>query len=724
MADEYKNTNSPDILNKEEEFSIEDYLFIINRRKWVVIIICLAILILGMLYTNSKTRIYASACEIFTNQDRNQSMYNKDQLMAIANIANMSTNSTEMVSKLICNPDSMEEAFNLLSDADKQNGFSGRVPTSGVVVNEVEKGGRIYNVVVNSKDPNASANMANNLAQLYFEKEAENFNEYSNIAQNQIKEEIDKIIIQIDTVRDKMVYLKQKTGIYSVETDISARVSNRNNIENQINQAEVELASLERQYDETVKAFNNTPKTIKRETKQSISTVDAISKRIDLLTTERNELLLKFTPNSREVKDIDDKIAFEKSKMRDATEDKGYVEKTHSEIDNIEQLQARQNNIDNLKIQIEGKKTSIARLKSLLAKTEQSLKSVPYDENELAKVSEQYQILKDNLALLQSNYYRLVFNSQSDYNIGRVIAKAIPHPVPVQPNLPKAFVIYLIAGLILGGFAALLTDNLDNIIYDDSSMKKITSLPCLSKIPLISTSSTDRLQIGKLTGHSNFLEAFRIFRNNIMLTEIMSESQGIDKNKSFAITGPDVKQGKSTTAANLAIAMALDGNEVLLVDADLRKPNVAKFFNVPNDVGYTTLVKGTTSMEEAIKPSGVDHLDLLTSGPLPPNPTEFLNSEENRDMVTKLQNAYDIVIFDTSPCSFISDAQIVTTFVDAVVLVITVKTTRIPIVKTAIEQLNLVKAPIIGYVLNKVQSNQKRRGYYYNYYYYASDDKE
>ena len=129
-------------------------------------------------------------------------------------------------------------------------------------------------------------------------------------------------------------------------------------------------------------------------------------------------------------------------------------------------------------------------------------------------------------------------------------------------------------------------------------------------------------------------------------------------------------------------------------------------------------------MEEAIKPSGVEHLDLLTSGPLPPNPTEFLNSEENRDMVTKLQNAYDVVIFDTSPCSFISDAQIVTTFVDAVVLVITVKTTRIPIVRTAIEQLNLVKAPIIGYVLNKVQSNQKRRGYYYNYYYYASDDKE
>ncbi|MBQ7256264.1 MAG: polysaccharide biosynthesis tyrosine autokinase [Abditibacteriota bacterium] len=724
MADEYKDTNSPEVINKEEEFSIEDYLFIINRRKWVVIIICLVILVLGMLYTNSKTRIYASACEIYTNRDKNQNVYGQDQLMAIANIANMSSNSTEMITKLICNPDNMEEAFNLLSNENKQNGFDGKMPTTGVVVNEVEKGGRIFNVIVNSKDPTASANLANNLALLYFEKEAKNFNDYSNIAQVQIKEEIDKILVQIDEVRDKIVGLKQQTGIYSIDNDVRAQVSNKYNIENQINQAEVDLASLQSQYDEALRAYNNTPKNLVTESQQSVSSVRDINKRLDELTTERNELLLKFTPNSREVKDVDDKIAFEKSKMQDAEADKGYVEKTHSITYNRDPLQRLQSRMDDLRIQIQGKKTSIARLNALLAKTNQNLKVVPANENELAKVMEQYQLLKDNLALLQSNYYRLVFNSQSDYNIGRIISKAIPHSTPVSPNLPKSFVIYLIAGLILGGFAALLTDNLDNIVYDDSSMKKITTLPCLSKIPLINTNSTDRLQIGKLTGHSNFLEAFRIFRNNIMLTEIMSETQGIDKNKSFAITGPDVKQGKSTTAANLAIAMALDGNEVLLVDADLRKPNVAKFFNVPNDVGYTTLVKGTTTLEEAIKPSGVEHLDLLTSGPLPPNPTEFLNSEENRNMVTKLQNAYDIVIFDTSPCSFISDAQIVTTFVDAVVLVITVKTTRIPIVKTAIEQLNLVKAPIIGYVLNKVQSNQKRRGYYYNYYYYASDDKE
>ena len=130
MADEYKDTNSPEVINKEEEFSIEDYLFIINRRKWVVIIICLVILVLGMLYTNSKTRIYASACEIYTNRDKNQNVYGSDQLMAIANIANMSSNSTEMISKLICNPDNMEEAFNLLSNEDKQNGFDGKMPTT------------------------------------------------------------------------------------------------------------------------------------------------------------------------------------------------------------------------------------------------------------------------------------------------------------------------------------------------------------------------------------------------------------------------------------------------------------------------------------------------------------------------------------------------------------------------------------------------------------------
>lgn len=719
--EEYKNYDNSDIKEKEEEFSIEDYLFILNRRKWIVIIITLVILITGLLYTNSKTRIYTSMCEIYANQNKNNSVFGADQLMAVASIANMNSNSVEMVSKLITNSDNLEYAYENLTVKEKE-GFNGRISPSNIKVTELEKGSSIYCIEVKSMDPNSSARVANLLAQKYFDNEAINYNQYSSKAQIQIQEELGKILDKVDKVRDKMVTLKQKTGIYNIEIDLQAKVQNKYTIEQTLDQQIIELAALETQYNETKNEINSLPKAIKTQTEQSVTNVQAIALRLDTLTSDRAALLEKFTSSAPEIKEIDKKIAYEKSKLEDA-KNNTFIANTYQIIDNpkIEELKALA--VD-LKVQISAKKTSINKTKELLNKTGQSLQSVPIDEAELAKVTEEYQILKDNMGLLQSNYYRLAFNSQSDYNIGRVIFDAVPNPVPTEPNIPKSFVIFLIAGLVVGFFCALVADNLDNIIYDDTSMKKLTFLPCLTKIPYINTSDGSKLQIGKLTGHSNFLEAFRIFRNNIMLTEIISESHGINKNKTFAITGPDAKQGKSTASSNLAIAMALDGNKVLLIDADLRKPNVAKFFNVPNDKGYTTLVKGTTTMEESITKSSVENLDLLTTGPLPPNPTEFLNSQENREWVRRLQNEYDVVIFDTSPCSFISDAQIVTTFVDAVVMVITVKTTRIPVVKTSLEQLNLVKAPVIGYVLNKVQADKSRKDYYYNYYYYATDDKD
>ncbi|MBQ0105695.1 MAG: polysaccharide biosynthesis tyrosine autokinase, partial [Armatimonadetes bacterium] len=710
------------LITKEvEDFSIEDYLDVINRRKWIVIIITLIIMIGGLFYSNSKTRIYSSTCEIYTNTEAKKGIFGSEDLMAVANLANITTNSEEMISKLVNNPDNIEAAFDSLTPEEQQKGFDNHANQSNVDVRELNKGTNIYCIQVKCMDPAVAAKFANLLSEVYFKKEAEIYNKYSRRAEILVAEEIEKILDEIENVRDKLVFLKQKTGIYSLDNDISARVNDKYSIESKIQEASVELTALENQYNEIQAQIKSLPSTVKVNTTQSVSTVEAIAGRIDQLTTEKEALLEKFTPNSPEVIEISKKIEFERKKLKEAEKSGQYNSNTYTITDNPK-IQELKSQLVSLEIEIKGKKASIEKLNEYSRENNESLKNIPMEESELAKISEQYQILKDNLGILQSNYYRLTFNSSSDYNIGRVLSKAMPNPSPVEPNMPKAFIIFLIAGFIVGGFAALLADNLDNVIYDDSSMKKVTSLPCLAKIPNIQDAG--KLQIGKLSGHSNFLEAFRIFRNNISLTEVLSSTSGEYRNKSFAITGPDVKQGKSTASANLAIAMALDGKKVLLVDADLRKPNIAKFFNVPNNVGYSTLVKGTTTIEESVKASGVDNLDLLTSGPLPPNPTEFLNSEDNRVIVEKLQEMYDVVIFDTSPCSFISDTQIVTTFVDAVVMVVTIKTTRIPTVRTALEQMALVKAPLLGYILNRVETGKNSNHNYYNYYYYASDDKD
>lgn len=721
MNEEEKRTDNAELIQSEKEFSFEDYLYILNRRKWIIIVIVITVLVAGYFYTNSKERIYASTCEIYANSDSQGKTFASQELMMIAGMGNVSAVSQEMIAKSISNPDSLQDAFDQLTPEEKEKGFKNHITPSFIQVTEFKAGTRIFDIKVKSYDPKVASKFANLLAKVYFKGESAVYNDYSDKTKVQIIKEMEKIRGQLDTAREQLVALKQKTGIYSIETDISSKITGKYNTEDELRKLNIELHTLETSYNETKNQLNKIPKKIKTDTTQNVSAAQAIVARIDELSSEKAALLQKYTPSSPEVKEIENKINFEKNKLNNSSKDKDYTFDTYTLTDNP-QIEVLKNKLTDLEIEIASKKNTISKTKEFLDLNENNIQKIPDQESEYIKLTEYTDMLKENLSVLQSNYYTLSFNTSNDYNIGRVISSAIPISTPVEPNIPKNMIIFLIVGLVIGGFAALVTDELDNIIYDNSSMRKITTLPCLSRIPMINTG--EKLQIGKLTGHSNFLEAFRIFRNNIMLTELQSEYHGIDKNKIFAVTGPDVKQGKSTVAANLAIAVALDGNKVLLIDADLRKPNVAKFFNVPNDVGYTTLVKGITTLEESIKPSNVDGLDLLTSGPLPPNPTEFLNSDENRQWVQKLQNEYDVIIYDTSPCSFISDAQIVTTFVDAVVMVITVKSTRIPTVRTAIEQLNLVKAPLIGYVLNKVQAEKHGREYYYNYYYYASDDKD
>lgn len=721
MSEEEKKIEQSDIIQQEKEFSIEDYLYILNRRKWIIIILTAVILIAGYFYTNSKERVYSSTCEIYASDSKNTAGSSAEQLLALSTLNSASSVSQEMIQKSIANPESLDDAFAQLTESEKQSGFKGHISPRNITVSEFKQGTKIYDIEVRSYDPKVCAKFANLLAERYFNEEANIYNDYSNKAKDQIQKEMAKIMAQLEDARDKFVLLQKKTGIYSLEEDLSSKLSNKYAAGANLESLQIELDSLEKTYNETLSQLNSIPKKVKVNTSSTVSAASAIVNRIDALTSEKEQLLQKFNENSPEVTEINNQIAYERNKLKNADKDEKYADSNYTLTDNP-QIESLKSKLVDLKIEIAAKKEALAKTKEYTQKNEENLKDFPNLQSEYVRLTEYTQLLKDNLAILQSNYYRLSFNESDAYNIGRVISKAVVNPNPVEPNIPKNMIIFLIVGLVLGGFIALIVDEMDNIIYDNASMKKITYLPCLSKIPFINTS--DKLMIGKLTGHSNFLESFRIFRNNIMLTELQSEFHGIDKNKVFAITGPDVKQGKSTVSANLAIAVALDGNKVLLVDADLRKPNVAKLFNVPNDIGYTTLVKGITGVDETIKKSGYDNLDLLTSGPLPPNPTEFLNSDENRKMVQKLQNIYDVVIFDTSPCSFISDAQIVTTFVDAVVMVITVKSTRIPTVRTALEQLNLVKAPLIGYVLNKVQAEKHGREYYYNYYYYASDDKD
>lgn len=201
-------------------------------------------------------------------------------------------------------------------------------------------------------------------------------------------------------------------------------------------------------------------------------------------------------------------------------------------------------------------------------------------------------------------------------------------------------------------------------------------------------------------------ESYRTLRTNIQYSSFDKEI------KRILVTSAEPGEGKSTTAANLAVAFSQDEKKVLLIDCDLRKPSVHKQFRISNNIGLSDVVMDNSKIKKAINKHN-EYLDILPSGKIPPNPSELLGSKAMENLLKELQKEYDIIILDTPPVQAVTDSQILSTKVDGVILVVRAERTKKDSVKLAKESLQKVKANIIGVVLN---GGERTRDKYYYYY--------
>lgn len=208
-------------------------------------------------------------------------------------------------------------------------------------------------------------------------------------------------------------------------------------------------------------------------------------------------------------------------------------------------------------------------------------------------------------------------------------------------------------------------------------------------------------------------ESYRTLRTNIQFSSFD------DNMSTILITSSTPSEGKSTVSSNLALTMAEASKKVLLIDCDLRRPSIHKKFNISNEKGLSNLLIGQYNFNEVAQ-KYTDDFYILTSGVIPPNPSEMLSSKKMELFLGEAKKNFDYIILDTPPVVSVTDAQALSTIVDGVLLVVASGQAQIPEVHKAIELLQYVKANIIGIVANKVKSY--KRGYkYYNYYYYGED---
>jgi len=340
----------------------------------------------------------------------------------------------------------------------------------------------------------------------------------------------------------------------------------------------------------------------------------------------------------------------------------------------------------------------------------------------------QINALQNKLDTLRWNYTNLLANTQS--GALNTITLIEPAKMPGYPDGPDDIVPVATAAMlafILAAGAAYLLAYMDKTVKSPEEIKRLTDLPVLAGIPPIQGEEYPEKLITVNQPRSPTAEAYRSLRTGVQFSVIDRT-----ENTAIVVTSPSPNEGKSITTANLATVLAQAGHKVLVIDADLRRPVLHKVFGVDNRLGLTEFLRyfHPNDLEETVvallqqlaRPTSVEGLSLLTSGPIPPNPSELLGSQTHRKLLDVLKRHYDYIILDSPPTLIVTDAVVLSTEVDGTILVIDAEKTEKNPMRLAVERLREVNANILGIVINRMSPRSEGYATYYHYTHTRSGD--
>lgn len=290
-----------------------------------------------------------------------------------------------------------------------------------------------------------------------------------------------------------------------------------------------------------------------------------------------------------------------------------------------------------------------------------------------------------------------------------------PATVPAQPSAPKTS-INLLLGIVFGigaGLAvAMLRGTLDSRVRSEADLRLITDAPVLGGISF-NQSATRKPLLTQAPAQSPRAESFRQLRTNLQFANVTGQA------KTVLVTSSVPGEGKSTTATNLAIALAQAGQTVCLIDADLRLPMVHQYLGLDGSLGLTTALIGSSDVNDLLQPWGEDNLFVLASGQIPPNPSELLGSEEMKHLILRLEHAFDTIVVDAPPLLPVTDAAVLSQHVGGVIVVIGTQKLKRRDLEKSLSALKMVGSKLLGVVLNRVPARGPD-AYSYSYSYGAA----
>lgn len=363
----------------------------------------------------------------------------------------------------------------------------------------------------------------------------------------------------------------------------------------------------------------------------------------------------------------------------------------------------------------------IAAVQASLAQTQAALDALgepdtPEEQAQKAQLETSLAQYRTSYANLLQSYENIRAAEAQELNNVSVVEPAVPPRVPIRPRVELNTLLAGLVGMVLAGAIAYVFEYLDDTLKSPEDISQRLGLWTLAAIGRIEGKTAQDRLVTLSAPRSPIAEAYRLLRTNFQFAAVDRPLHCI------VVTSPGPGDGKSTTAANLAVVFAQGGKSVILVDADLRRPQQHRIFQRTASYGLSTaLVDAATPVTNFLQPTDVPGLRLLTGGPIPPNPAELLGSQRMAQLLQVLSQEAEMVILDSPPVLSVADAAILANAADGVVLVADAGRTRREMARRAKESLERAGANLLGMVLNRM--TRQTSGYYYYYYYDQSGER-
>lgn len=701
----------------QDELTLEDIFHIFRKRFWVFFVTFILTVAFVVIYLIYATPIYEASATLKIEPQSQGSITDLFSSQITSSRPDISTE-VELI-KSRSNIETVVDELNLVSYFKNTNPEITKNDVISIVSKMISispvKDTKIVKISVQSPDPILATSIANKLAQVYNELlKSLSKNEYT-VKRQFIESQIPKLESELKEAEDNLRKFKEENNVFVLDEEAKNILSLMLNYDSQINSY-----LLQKQENKaTIEALNEMLKKVDEKivSSETITTNPIVNQLKSQLVEYRIELAglsNTYSENDPKIVELKQKISETEKILKDEV-----AKIVTSQVQSINPAyQELYTQLIESQYKAEVYDSIIESLKILRDTYQKKMSKLPLLEQKLLELERDIKVKESLYTLLLEKLEETKIAEAGVIGTANIIDKAIVPEKPVKPNKKLTLAIGGVLGIFLGILLVFVVEYADKSIKDEEEVKRIArGSVILGRVPRFELKKgQDKPELIVLNSPTSpQAESIKLVATNINYS-ITPEPKVIE------ITSPDPSEGKTLTAANLAISYAQNGIKTLLLDLDMRKPRVEKVLGLERfNIGIVNHILKDVPVERIIQ-NYMENLDVIPVGPIPPNPSSLLTSKKFVDLFNKLKEQYEKIIIDLPPVLAAADALIISKYTDGLVLVVRAGGTLKHSLKIALENIKTSSANLLGLVINDI--NEKSSNYYYYYYYYYEDGEK